>query len=50
MKCSYCSNEIEKGTGLVYVRKNGAIRYYCTNRCRKLNLVYDRKIRASAHA
>ncbi len=44
MKCSYCSKEIEKGTGLMYIRKNGALRYYCTNRCYKLNIVYNRKL------
>ncbi len=43
MKCSYCTAEIEKGTGMVYVRKNGAIKYYCTKRCYKLNVVHDRK-------
>ena len=44
MKCSYCSKGIEKGTGLMYVRKNGAIKYYCANRCYKMNIVYNRKL------
>lgn len=48
MKCSYCSNEIEKGTGFAYVRKNGTVRYYCTNRCMKLNLVLNRKIKGGS--
>ncbi|MGC8699742.1 MAG: 50S ribosomal protein L24e, partial [Candidatus Micrarchaeia archaeon] len=39
MKCSYCSREIEKGTGIMYVKKNGTIRYYCSNRCMKFDLV-----------
>ncbi len=43
MKCSYCTSEIEKGTGTIYVRKNGAIRYYCSKRCLNLNIVQDRK-------
>jgi large subunit ribosomal protein L24e len=43
MKCSYCTAEIEKGTGTAYVRKNGTIRYYCSNRCLKLNVLHDRK-------
>lgn len=43
MKCSYCTTEIEKGTGMIYVRKNGAIRYYCTKRCFRLNMVHDRR-------
>ena len=43
MKCSYCTREIEKGTGLTYVRRNGAIRYYCSNRCFRLNAMHNRK-------
>ncbi|MDE1859994.1 MAG: 50S ribosomal protein L24e [Candidatus Micrarchaeota archaeon] len=43
MKCSYCTSEIEKGTGMMYVRKNGAIRYFCSKRCFSLNIVHDRK-------
>jgi large subunit ribosomal protein L24e len=33
MRCSYCQKEIEKGTGIMFVRKNGSVRYYCSNRC-----------------
>ncbi|MDE1822755.1 MAG: 50S ribosomal protein L24e [Candidatus Micrarchaeota archaeon] len=43
MKCSYCNSEIEKGTGMMFVRKNGAVRYYCSQRCYKFNIVMDRK-------
>ncbi len=43
MKCSYCSSEIEKGTGIEYVKRNGAIRYYCSDRCYKFNEVYKKK-------
>ena len=45
MKCSYCLKEIEKGTGFAFVNRNGTTRYYCTNRCKKLNLDYNRKLR-----
>ena len=45
MKCSYCSKDIEGGTGFAYVRKNGSVRYYCSGRCKKLNLVQNRKLR-----
>jgi ribosomal protein L24E len=44
MKCSYCSTEIEKGTGFAYVRKGGTIRYYCSQRCYKFNVLHNRKI------
>lgn len=43
MKCSYCTREIEKGTGLTYVRRNGSIRYFCSSRCYRLNIVHDRR-------
>lgn len=43
MRCSYCSREIEKGTGLMYVRKIGTVRYYCSDRCYKFEVVQRRK-------
>jgi large subunit ribosomal protein L24e len=45
MKCSFCQTEIEKGTGTMYVRKNGAIKYYCTNRCLKSEVRFRMKPR-----
>ena len=45
MKCSYCSSEIERGTGFVFVKKTGASKYYCSKRCYRLNAVQDRKYR-----
>ncbi len=43
MRCSYCTNEIEKGSGLMYVRKTGAVRYYCSDRCFKFDALQHRK-------
>lgn len=45
VKCSYCSADIEKGTGFAYVRKTGVIRYYCSQRCYRFNILHNRKIR-----
>ena len=42
-KCSQCTKEIEKGTGIMYVRKNGAVRYFCSNRCYKFGVLQSRK-------
>jgi len=42
-KCSYCLKEIEKGTGMMYVRRNGSIKYYCSTRCYKLDVIYGKK-------
>ena len=46
MKCSYCTQDIEKGTGLMYVRKNGDIRYFCSDRCFKFEIKYKKKVSA----
>lgn len=43
MKCSYCQSEIEKGTGMMYVRRTGAIKYYCSKRCMKFEVKYKKK-------
>jgi large subunit ribosomal protein L24e len=45
MKCSYCTQEIEKGTGLMYVRKTGAVKYYCSDRCYNFDSVQHKKQR-----
>lgn len=33
--CSFCGNEIEPGTGKMYVRKDGSILYFCSSKCQK---------------
>ena len=43
MKCAYCQSEIEKGTGIMYVRRTGAIKYYCTKRCLKFDVKFKKK-------
>jgi len=35
MKCSFCNNEIPKGTGKMFVRVSGQILYFCSNKCEK---------------
>ncbi len=45
MKCSFCGREIEKGTGKMFVRKSGAILYFCSNKCEKNMLKLGRKAR-----
>lgn len=35
MKCSFCSNEIERGTGKMYVQNDGRIFYFCSSKCQK---------------
>ncbi|HEB37698.1 MAG TPA: 50S ribosomal protein L24e [Thermoplasmatales archaeon] len=33
--CSFCGNEIEPGTGKLYIRKDGTIYHFCSSKCQK---------------
>lgn len=33
MRCSFCSKEIEQGTGTMFVKNDGRISYYCSSKC-----------------
>jgi len=35
VKCSFCGRTIEKGTGKMYVKKNGQIYWFCSSKCEK---------------
>jgi len=41
--CSFCGNEIEPGTGKMYVKKDGTVLYFCKNKCQK-NMLDLRRI------
>ncbi len=34
-RCDFCSKELEKGTGLIVVRKDGKIQYFDSSKCEK---------------
>ncbi len=40
-ECSFCGEEIEPGTGKMYVRNDGRIFYFCSSKCEK-NFKLDR--------
>jgi large subunit ribosomal protein L24e len=42
VKCSFCGKEIEKGTGKMYVKKDGSVLYFCSGKCEK-NMVNLRR-------
>lgn len=44
-KCSFCGNDIEKGTGKIYVQIDGKILNFCSMKCEKNMLKLKRKSR-----
>ena len=44
MKCTLCSREIKRGTGMMYVFKIGDINYFCSTRCYKNKIILKRDI------
>ena len=45
MKCSFCEQDLKKGTGKMYVKKDGKILYFCSTKCEKNLLKLNRKPR-----
>lgn len=43
MKCSFCGTEIVKGTGFLYVYKDGTIHNFCSRKCEANMLKLKRK-------
>ncbi|MCJ7517954.1 MAG: 50S ribosomal protein L24e [Methanomassiliicoccales archaeon] len=41
--CSFCGNEIEPGTGRMYVKKDGSVYSFCTHKCYK-NMIHLRRV------
>lgn len=33
--CSFCGEQLEPGTGKMYVKKDGQIFFYCSTKCQK---------------
>lgn len=34
-KCTFCGNQIEKGTGKMFIYVSGKIDYYCSSKCER---------------
>ncbi len=41
--CSFCDSSISKGTGVLYVKKDGTLFNFCSSKCKKNNLVLKRE-------
>lgn len=44
-KCSFCGRQIEPGTGLLFVRNDGALLWFCSSKCKKNALKLKRNPR-----
>ena len=42
MKCTFCNNEIPKGSGTMYVKVSGQVLYFCSSKCEKNMLKLSR--------
>jgi large subunit ribosomal protein L24e len=42
-KCTFCGNNIKKGTGMIYVKKDAKILNFCSKKCEKNLLKLGRK-------
>ncbi|MHA1860583.1 MAG: 50S ribosomal protein L24e [Candidatus Asgardarchaeia archaeon] len=43
MRCAFCGEEIEKGTGTIYIRRDGKAFPFCSRKCRVNLLKLKRK-------
>lgn len=46
-KCDFCKNSIPKGTGKIFVKKDGKVFDFCSSKCEKNMLVLKRKPRTT---
>lgn len=43
VRCTFCNKEIDKGTGFMYVQRNGKIYNYCSQKCKK-NMLNNKRV------
>ncbi|UCH88883.1 MAG: 50S ribosomal protein L24e [Thermoplasmata archaeon] len=41
--CTFCGNEIEPGSGMMYVKKDASIFHFCSSKCKK-NMVKLKRV------
>jgi len=41
-QCSFCAREIEPGTGMMFVKRDGTVFHFCSSSCRKQQLYLGR--------
>lgn len=45
VKCDFCGEEIERGTGMMFVKDDGKIYHFCSSKCENNMLKLGRKPR-----
>lgn len=50
VQCSFCGKEMVEGSGLMYVKKDAKIFYFCSKKCEKSVLKLKRKSRTTKWA
>jgi large subunit ribosomal protein L24e len=45
VKCTFCGKEIERGTGVMFVQKDGKILNFCSSKCEKNQIKLKRRSR-----
>ncbi|MBI1971004.1 50S ribosomal protein L24e [Candidatus Woesearchaeota archaeon] len=45
MQCTFCGQDIERGTGKIFVQNDGRVMYFCSRKCEKNILKLHRKAR-----
>jgi large subunit ribosomal protein L24e len=44
-RCSFCGQDFPQGTGMMYVRNDGSIFWFCSSKCRKNSVGMGRDAR-----
>ena len=44
-RCSFCGREFPSGTGIMHVRNDGSLLWFCSNKCRKSSIKMGRDAR-----
>ncbi|MCS7097109.1 MAG: 50S ribosomal protein L24e [Candidatus Methanomethylicia archaeon] len=42
-RCSFCGKDVPKGRGMLYVKSDGTVLFFCSSKCRKNMLYFSRK-------
>lgn len=45
VKCTFCSKELERGTGTNLIQNDGKLVYFCSSKCQKNMIKLGRKSR-----